>query len=161
MAALLYLVEAQPRQASDGAARTVRLAGGGAAYPYFYAGGHWMAGITGAPTIITSLSFDGTDLGTGGVPQAAEIVWGTTSRADLADLAGLVWADAPITIRIGPEGSLPPIALSGKVLTATVEDGGKLKIAMADPAADLKKPLLTDRTAARAALMARPIGLAP
>ncbi|WDF73478.1 hypothetical protein [Novosphingobium sp. KACC 22771] len=145
MAAQLILVEASPRQASDGAARTVRLAGGGAAYPYYYAGGHWMAGITGAPTIITSLTFDGTDLGSGGVPQAAEIVWGTTNRADLADLAGLVWADAPITVRIGPEGSLPPIALSGKVLTATVEDGGKLKIAMADPAADLKKPLLTAR----------------
>lgn len=145
MAALLYLVEAQPRQASDGAVRTVRLAGGGAAYPYFYADEHWMGGITAAPTIITSLTFDGTDLGTGGVPQAAEIVWGTSSRADLADLAALVWADAPITVRIGPEGSLPPIALSGKVLTATVEDGGKLKIALADPAADLKKPLLTDR----------------
>lgn len=145
MAALLYLVEAQPRQASDGAARTVRLAGGGAAYPYFYAGEHWTAGIAGAPTIITSLSFDGTDLGTGGVPQAAEIVWGTTNRADLADLAGLVWADAPISIRIGAEGGLPPIALSGKVLTATVEDNGRLKIAMADPAADLKKPLLTAR----------------
>lgn len=145
MAAMLILVEAQPRQASDGATRTVRLAGGGAAYPYYYAGEHWMAGITGLPTIITSLTFDGTDLGTGGVPQAAEIVWGTSSRADLADLAGLVWADALITVRIGPEGSLPPVALSGKVLTATVEDGGKLKIAMADPAADLKKPLLTDR----------------
>lgn len=145
MAALLYLVEAQPRQASDGAVRTVRLAGGGAAYPYYYAGEHWKAGLTGAPTIITSLSFDGTDLGTGGVPQAADIVWGTSSRADLADLAGLVWVDAPITIRIGPEGSLPPIALSGKVLAATVEDSGRLKISMADPAADLKKPLLTDR----------------
>jgi len=57
------------------------------------------------------------------------------------------WIDAPITVRIGDEnaaGTLPPVVLTGKVLAATV-DGGVLKIALCDPAADLKKPLLTAR----------------
>jgi len=144
MAAQLILIEAQPRRAADGTTRIVRLAGGGAHYPYFYDGEHWMAGIEAAPTIITSLAYDGTDIGTGGVPQAAEITWAGASADDVADLASLVWFDAPITLRIGAEGALPPVALAGKVLAATV-DGAKIKIALADPAATLKVPLLTAR----------------
>lgn len=144
MAAPLILAEAQPRRAADGGTEIIRLAGGGGARPYHYAGVHWRAGIAGLPTFICSLDFTGTDLGTGGVPQAAELEWGASRAADLASIANRVWADAPIVLRIGPEGALPPIRLAGKVLTSTVE-GSKLKLSLADPAADLKKPLLTQR----------------
>jgi len=146
MASPVILVEAQPRSAADGSSVTVRLAGGGAALPFTYSGAHWRAGIAGLPTIITSIDFGGADLGTGGVPQAAEIVWAPPSQDDVAELAAYFWGDAPITVRIGPEGPLPPVVLSGKVLAATVEDG-RLKLALADPAAALKKPLLTARYA--------------
>lgn len=64
-------------------------------------------------------------------------------------LASLIWTDAPITVRIGPENAdlaLPPIATVGKVLDASV-DGGVLRIALADDTADLKRPLLVDRFA--------------
>lgn len=146
MAAPLILIEAGPRRVADGVAQTVRMAGGGAALPYFYGGHHWRGGVLALPSFITSLDFAGTDLGTGGIPTAAEIVWAPSTSADLAELAALVWFDAPITVRIGPEGALPPVALTGKVLEAKTGDG-RLRIALSDPAANLKKPLLTARFA--------------
>jgi len=144
MAAPVILIETQPRRAADGVAETVRLAGGGAALPYYYFGQHWRAGIVGLPTFICSLDFPGDDLGTGAVPQAAEIRWGNSSQSDLDAMAAYFWGDAPITVRIAPEGAEPAVVLTGKVLQATIEDGG-LKIALADPSTDLKKPLLTER----------------
>lgn len=147
MTAQVILIDASPRRASDGAVQTVRLAGGGALYPYRYGGADYRAGIVQLPDIVTSLPFDGGDFGAGGVPQAAELQWAPASKADLAAMANYFWIDAPITVRIGDEnadGTLPPIEIAGKVLAATVE-GGVLKIALCDPAADLKKPLLTDR----------------
>lgn len=146
MATPVILVEASPRRASDGVAQTVRLAGSGAALPYYYDGQHWRAGILGLPTFITSLDYSGTDLGTGGVPTATEVTWAPSSNADLAELAALVWFDAPVTVRIGPEGALPPVVVAGKVLDAKPVEG-RLKIALSDPAAALKKPLLTARFA--------------
>lgn len=147
MAANVILIEASPRRAADGVAQTVRLAGGGALYPYRYGGNDWRAGVVQLPTFVTSITFEGGDFGAGGVPSAAELQWAASAKPDLAAVADLYWIDAPVTVRIGPEndtGALPPIALSGKALSALV-DGGVLKIGMSDPAADLKKPLLTDR----------------
>lgn len=147
MTAAVILIEATPLRASDGAAQSVRLAGGGAFYPYYYGGQHWRAGVVGLPTFITSIDFAGDDFGNGGVPQAAELQWAPSTKADLSTYAGYFWIDAPITVRIGPEnasGTLPDVRLTGKVLSALV-DGGTLKIALSDPAADLKKPLLTER----------------
>lgn len=144
MATPVILVEIQPRRAADGVAETVRLAGLGGAYPYHYAGEHWRAGIVAAPTFVCSIDFTGDDLGTNGVPQAAQLEWGSARAADLADMAGYVWEDATVAVRYGAEGSLPPIRLAGKVLSGTVE-AGRLKLNLADPAVLLKKPLLTGR----------------
>lgn len=147
MAAAVILVEARPRSAADGSAVLTRLAGLGGAYPYFYDGAHWRAGIAGLPRTIASLDFDGEQVGGGGVPQAMELRWSPAGRALLADVAALYWTDAPITVRIGPEGeALPPIATDGLVLDGAVE-GGALRIVLSDSAAELKKPLLTDRFA--------------
>lgn len=139
MTAQMILVEAQPALASTGAAVDVRLAGGGAVKPYYYGGNHYQAGITGLPTIIQSLEFDGGELGTGSVPSATELRWSPAKLSQLAAVSAYYWNDAPITVRIGPEGAYPGITLSGKVLEANAEDGS-LRIALADPAADLKKP---------------------
>lgn len=147
MAAAVILVEASPRDPASGAPVTLRLAGGGGAYPYFYGEQHWRAGIAGLPRTIASLDFDGEQLGGGGVPQAMELRWSPAGRALLSEAAALYWADAPITVRVGPEGdALPPIATAGLVLDAPVE-ANSLRITLSDAAADLKKPLLTDRFA--------------
>jgi hypothetical protein len=146
MAAPLILVEAQPRNAATGAVITTRLAGGGGAVPYHYGGEHWRAGLTGLPTIVASIDFDGTDLGTGSVPQAMSLDWAPSSASDLAAMAALHWIDAVITVRIGPEGALPPVVTTGKVIE-TSSDGGALTISLSDPAADLKQPILSARFA--------------
>lgn len=147
MAAQVILVEAQPAQISTGGAVTVRLAGGGGTKPYDYSGQNdWRAGIRGLPTMIASLEYDGGEFPAGSVPSAAAIEWQGSSKAMLATLMGYLWTDAAITVRVGPEGALPPVVISGKVLDATAQ-GGKLSLALADPAAALKKPLLTARFA--------------
>ena len=147
MTASVVLVEASPRRASDGVAQPVRLAGGGAHLPYRYGGQGWRAGIASLPAIVTSLDYAGDELGTGGVPQALTIVWSPSTRADLNAMAALFWDDAPMTVRLGGEGTaLPPVLLTGTALSSSAE-AGLFQIAMADPAADLKRPLLVDRFA--------------
>ncbi len=146
MAAPLILAEVKPRRTSDGAPVTVRLAGGGGTLPYRYAGVGWSAGIAGLPTIVASIDFKGDDLGGGGVSQAMVLRWTPSRPAMLAELAALHWLDAEITVRLGVEGSMPPVLLTGKVLRATAQ-AGMLEITLADPAADLKKPVLTARFA--------------
>ncbi len=144
MTANVILVQAAPRRTADGVAETVRLAGGGAKVPYYYAGQHWRAGITAQPRTITSIGYSGTELGTGGVPQALVVSWSPSTRAQLNAMSALFWVDAAISIWCGAEGADPPLLLSGVVLDVAAEDG-TLQIAMADPAANLKKPVLLDR----------------
>lgn len=150
MAAPLILLEAQPRRSSDGTPVTVRLAGSGGELPYFYGDQHYRAGIVQLPTFITSIDFGGEtseagEFGAGGVPQALELEWAPSDMAAFSEVAGHYWPDAPVSIFIGPEtGGKPPVALTGKALAGNV-DGGVLTIAMSDPVADLKKPLLTER----------------
>jgi len=148
MPAQVILVEAQPARAADGIAETIRLAGGGALAPYTYSGQtDWRAGVVGLPTLIASLEYEGGEFPAGSVPAAAAIEWAPSNKALLSATASYVWADAPITVRIGSEGAaLPPVRISGKVLDAKAS-GGKLTIALADPATSLKKPLLTARFA--------------
>lgn len=144
MAAPVILIEASPRRAEDGAVQIVRLAGGGAYEPYFYGGVHWQAGVVRLPPTITSLDYDGTDLGAGGVPQAAELQWSPTNHEALSALLNLFWLDAAITVRIGPEGAMPPVVLTGSAIEAIAENG-IFTIRLGDPVVALKKALLTER----------------
>lgn len=147
MIAPVILVEATPRGASDGAPMGVRLAGGGAVVPYFYGGEHYRAGVTGLPKTSASLDFDGQQLGGGGVGQTLEIAWAPATGVALDELSAMFWKDAPITVRVGPEGdAVPPVVTTGLVLENAVEEG-VLRIALADQGADLKRPLLVDRYA--------------
>lgn len=152
MAARIILVEAWPRRIADGVAEPVRLAGGGSAKPYRYNNQRWLAGIAALPTIIAGLSFDGDNLSAGAIPQALEFSWASTKASDLTNLAsGYLWPDAVVTIRVGPEVALPPVVLTGKVVDASSADG-QLRIILADPAAALRLPVLTDRFAGTANL---------
>lgn len=147
MPSKVILIEASPRRANDGLAETVRLAGGGGQFPYFYGGQHYRAGVVQMPTIVTALNFDDGEFGTGGVPQAAELQWAAARKSDLTAIANYFWLDAPISVRIGDEnsaGNLPAVVITGKVISANVE-GGTVRLQLSDPAADLKKPLLTSR----------------
>jgi hypothetical protein len=145
MVAPVVLVEAVPRQALDGAPVTVRLAGGGAVFPYRYSAQHWRAGLAGLPQSRASLDFDGEQLGGGGSGETTAISWAPSTRAALAELSALYWTDAPITVRVGPEGAALPAITTMGLVQATTVDGGVLKIAFADQTADLKRPLLVDR----------------
>lgn len=138
MAAPLILVEVHPRRVADGVAETVRLAGGGSR-PFHHDGQHWRAGIEALPTIMASIDYDGEIVG-GGVAQAMTLSFAPSSHSIIDALSGYFWADAAITVRIGPEGSLPPVVASGKVLDVAISEG-KMAIALADPAVDLMKPL--------------------
>lgn len=122
------------------------LAGGGALRAYNHDDRHWMAGIAGLPTIVAQLAYEGSDYSGGGVPQATELTWQPARPAEMDRLASLYWADARIDIRVGPEDRLPiPSILSGRVLEATVPAPGTLRIALADPAAELRKAFPVDR----------------
>jgi hypothetical protein len=132
MVAPVVLVEASPRRASDGATVPTRLAGGGGSHAYFYGGEHWRAGIVSLPSVVSSVEFDGENMGGGGIPQALELRWAPGSNAALADAAAQFWIDAPITVRLGAEGgvrladgsfTLPPAILSGSALGASVSKG--------------------------------------
>lgn len=140
MPAPLILVDASPRNPADGAVVPFRVAGGGGELPYPKG---YRGGIVQLPKFVASLDFDEDSFGTGGVATASVIEW-AASVSDLAAAAGLVWEDAAVTVRIGPEGGQPPIALQGKVMKASAGDG-RLQIAFADPAVGLKKPFLRDR----------------
>lgn len=118
----VVLLEARPRRAHDGSEVIVRLAGSGALHAYFYLGEHWTSGISRIPDIATRLDFSGVDLGTGSVPSVSDVEWAGT-RPDLARLAGYVWTDAPVILRIGPEGIDPPVVLRGRALAASAPDG--------------------------------------
>ncbi|MFV0642914.1 MAG: hypothetical protein ACK5NN_00185, partial [Sphingomonadaceae bacterium] len=144
MSAQIVLVEASPRRAADGVTETVRLAGGGARLPYYYDGAHWQSGVVRLPVIVAALEFSNGDFGSGSVPQAAEIEWAPANSSALDALAGYMWRGASVSVRIGPEGSYPPIVISGRVLNCSVADG-RLKIALSDPAAALKVPVLTEK----------------
>ena len=144
MSVPVILVEAMPRGAGDGLVRDVALAGGGADVPY-PAG--YRAGVALLPTISAMLDFSAQEMGGGGVPQAAALRFAPASADALAEVADLYWTDAAIAVRIGGEtDGLPPVVLAGTVLEATVANGG-LQIALADPAAELKRPVLVDRFA--------------
>ena len=146
MGAPLILVEAQPKVVATGVAVTERLAGGGAGKPLTHGGNHWRAGIAELPRIVASLGFDGTSFGGGSVPEAMQIRWAPSRRALLTQLAAYHWNDAAITVRVGQDTGLPPVLATGTVLSAAV-DAGALLISLADPATDLRKPILTDRYA--------------
>ena len=146
MVASVILVEAQPKVVATGVAVTERLAGAGAGKPFSHGGQHWRAGIMGLPSIVAGLSFDGTTLGGETIPEAMQIRWQPSRRALLAQLAAYHWNDAPITVRLGPDTGLPAVLTSGTVLSVAV-DADALLISLADPATDLRKPILTDRYA--------------
>lgn len=141
----VLLLMVQPRDVGTGARTTIRLAGGGADFPYRYGSNDWLAGLEDVPAIVTMLDYTGADFGTGAVPQALQLNWNASSTAALESLRGYYWAGAPFTLYLGPEnaaGTMPAQLVKGTILQASITDS-VLQLAMADPAADLQRPVLT------------------
>lgn len=152
----VIVVEAQPRRPSDATVRTVRLAGGGDQFPYRYGDVDWWGGILRLPSSVAKLDFDGEQMSGGGIPNALELFWQPAEGKRADDLASLWWKDAPITVRVGPEGrAMPPIDTVGKVADVSI-DAGVMKITLADVAIDLKRALLVDRFAGTGGLEGPP-----
>lgn len=146
MAAKVLLLEVQPRIVATGARTTIRLAGGGADYPYRYGGNDFRAGLSIIPTIGAQLDFDGKDFALGAIPQALQLEWSPAGDASINIMAALHWKDAPFTLYMGDEnsaGALPGVLLTGKCMSHKITDS-VLQLAMADPAVDLKRPIIVD-----------------
>lgn len=146
MAAKVLLLEIQPRIVATGARTTIRLAGGGANYGYNYGGQSWRAGLAIIPTIGAQLDFDGKNFALGAVPQALQLEWSPSADQSINTMAALHWKDAPFTLYMGDEnaaGALPAVLLTGKCMAHKITDS-VLQLAMADPAAGLKRPIIVD-----------------
>lgn len=143
----VVLVTVQPRNATTGAATTIRLAGGGNNKPYLYGGNSYRAGVAALPRLRAEIGFDDSGWNGNIVPQTGTITWAPYGKAGLSELAAYYWKNAAITVQTGEEATgIFTTLLTGKVADATVLDH-KLVITIADLSEDLTKPLLTARFA--------------
>lgn len=140
----IWLLTASPRNAATGAVVTVRLAGGGTRGFTQFGSTDWKAGLARPPVIAQRLGFDDAAYGDGSVVQALQIEWGGRDSAAKA-MAALYWRDTPFTLHSGPDGGSDAemvLILAGRMAEVTTS-AGKLIMAMADPAVDLNKPVVT------------------
>jgi hypothetical protein len=143
----IWLLIARPRDPATGTEVTIRLAGGGAQGYTQFGSTAWRAGLVKPPAIVQRLGFDDGRFGDGAVVQAFELRWGGTP-ARMAELSGLYWRDASFTLYSGPDGGADgdmAVIIAGRIADTTSEPG-QLILQMADPAVDLAKPLLGDKT---------------
>ena len=140
----IWLLTASPRDPATGAIVTLRLAGGGTRGFNQFGSVDWKAGLVRPPLIAQRLGFDGGQFGDGSVIQALQMAWGGRD-AVVKTLAALHWRDQSFTLHSGPEGGSDAemiLILSGRFADVTTAPG-QLIMAMADPAVDLAKPLLS------------------
>lgn len=141
----VVLITAQPRNASTGAAETIRLAGGGNRKGYYYGGNHYRAGVAQHVRLKAEIGFDETGWTGGSIPTTGEIAFAPYSSAVLAELASYVWRDAQITVQDGDEETETfATRLTGTVADAKVSNH-RLVITVSDLATKINKPILTAR----------------
>lgn len=140
----IWLLTASPRSAATGAIVTVRLGGGGTRGFNQFGSVDWKAGLVRPPLIAQRLGYDGGQFGDGSIVQALQMAWGGRD-ALVKSLAALHWRDQAFTLHSGPEGGSDAemiLILSGRFADVTTAPG-QLIMAMADPAVDLTKPLIS------------------
>ncbi len=122
------LFECAPR-GLDGVAVPVRLCWKAPGAAAFF-GQHWHPAVSQPPSLENSIGFDGQRFGILPAPQVGDLVFALPPQ--LRHVAGLVWRDAPITIRqaiwpAGPVTSLPDAAFTtiwqGLAEDISVDDG--------------------------------------
>lgn len=119
-------IKASPRNPATAAQIEVLLAGGGQerAYRHPADGRQYRAGVARRPLFSAQLGFAEQGI-TGSVkPQTTTIEFSTADPALRAQLAALVWKDAPLTIEAGAEGAVPARILTGKVVDAEFTRAG-------------------------------------
>lgn len=146
-AARVILVEMWPRRPADGVAVPLRVIGGAAERADHF-GVQWLPALSRMPRIVTRLGFDGRAFGAGAISTVGDIVIALGSAA-VAPFAGYLWARAVVTIKTGPaDGADGDFATLWTGRAADVSIAGKqMVVRLADPAEDLRRPVLAERFA--------------
>lgn len=138
------LIQAYPADPATGGAVPVRLAGGGSRAFSQLGFGDWRAGVATLPRFTAEIGYDANGWNGNAIPQVAGTRFNSADQQLTADLAGLYWRDARITITTGDdETGVYATAFVGSVGSVAIE-GGVLSFALADLSVDLNKPLLLD-----------------
>lgn len=116
-------IRAYPRDPATGVEVGVRIAGGGAARAYYWAGDHYRAGVANRPRFSAALAFNEKGWTGGTVPSTAAISFAPSDPALRDTLASYYWPEARIEVDSGDEASDPPRVLNGTVADITFADG--------------------------------------
>ncbi|MDQ1229269.1 hypothetical protein [Sphingomonas sp. SORGH_AS_0879] len=139
------IVEARPTDAT-GAPVDVRLAGGGRSHYLFKGLADWRAGVVSPPRIQSALGFDKDGFTGGAIAQGSAVGFAPAMASTRALIAGLVWADAPITVSVGDDGAGEPVWTP--MLVGTVAGysygNGRFVFTLSDMAGRLGEPLAKD-----------------
>lgn len=138
------LVEISPRRPADGVAVPLRLIGGATERADHF-GQQWHPALARAPRISSRLGFNGRTFGEGAVSTVGEIAVALGS-AHLSAFTGYAYANAAVTIKTGPAGGADgafSTIWTGRAADAAVA-GNKMTIRLADPAEELRRPVLAD-----------------
>lgn len=142
----VILIEAFPRRPSDGATVAFRVAGGDLKRANYF-GNQWYPAVTNLPRMVTQLGFNGHVFGDGAVATIGELQVAWT--ADLDPALGYLWANAAVTIKTGDtddaDGAFTTL-WSGRAANARYATG-RIALTLADPAEELRRPLLDERFA--------------
>ncbi|RIK92496.1 MAG: hypothetical protein DCC73_11990 [Proteobacteria bacterium] len=143
----VVLIEAWPRRPSDGATVPFRVIGG-APIRADYFGVQWLPALATLPRFETRLGFDGRVFGAGAVNSVGDISVALGSTALDAYLEYL-WANAAVTIKEGNTDDADGAFVTtwtGRAATAKAANK-RMIITLADPAEELRRPVLTSRYA--------------
>ena len=138
----VVFVRAWPRDAVTGIAALIRMAGGGAALPYYRDGAHSRAGIIKAPRFTASLGYGDSGWTGGVVPAVTAISFRPGDPALIDQMMAGYWRGQSVEVDIGDEYGALARRLTG-VVASVAEQDGALAITAADLSHKLAKPLAT------------------
>ena len=141
----IWLLVAEPRVPATKALTTIRLAGGGRRGFKQLGASDWKVGLERPPAMAQQLGYEDGVFGEGAIARAFELVW-TGRLTQAAEIADLVWSDAPFTLYTGTDLSADAnltIVCTGRIADLASE-GSKLTFSMVDPALQAARKVLQD-----------------
>lgn len=147
----VLLVELSPRRASDGVTVVRRVAAGGdAGTPYTYLGVGWQPAITAWPSWNSDMGVGEDGFGSTPAPSAAGLEIDLRGGS-LDGWADDIWRNAVCTIYTCEDGAADAAVATlmiGRIAECEgVDEAGRMRLVLSDPAADLRRPLLTEKFA--------------
>jgi hypothetical protein len=150
--ALVILLEVSPKRVSDGAAVTLRIAGGGAQHGYVYRGASdWIGRIANFPDISGKLPWS--EDGWTGEAQAQGLDLSLAlSEANEKTLLDYFWKNAPAALYVGPEG--PPGSATdaglvkifdGRANDLVSNDRGRMTLQLSDATEEFNRTVLLEK----------------